>query len=169
MKKFVVSLAILVSVMFCSVLSGCGVVPAAWVKLDMSGYVVYTSNMYSSGGDHIYLYNTKEEAEADRYKAAYLMSIVFYPRILGADILVDGKNTTTIVDISGAYSMQITINKTKSLYDANKKIYLNGVELQPATRDDYDVLLFLYFNNFTLVRGNPGGQANGFINMIKYE
>ena len=81
MKKFLLCLSVMFSIMFCVILSGCGVVPAAWVTLDMEGYVIYTSHMYPSGGNHIYLYASEEEASADTYRSDYLMYVVFYPRI----------------------------------------------------------------------------------------
>ena len=153
---------------FC--LTGCfggGVVPCAWVKLDMEGYIVYTSNMYSSGGDHIYLYENEEEASDDTYHSNYELSVVFYPRIMGADT-VDGERTTT-VDISSYYSMNIYINKSKSVYSASKKIYLNDQELAYSQIDDLETLLCLTFENFTFVRGNPNGHINGFVNKLEYK
>lgn len=171
MKKkifsFIAFAVSLLSLALC--LSGCfeSVVPAAWVKLDMEGYVYYTANMYASGGDHIYLYETEAEAEADTYHTDYSIAVVFYPRILGADT-IEGERTTT-VDISSNYSMNIYINKSKSVYSATKKVYLNDQEL-PATRtDDLEYLLCLSFENFTFVRGNPNGQFNEFINKLEYK
>lgn len=170
-KKILNSLITLVCIFsFCFCLTGCfgeSVVPCAWVKLDMDGYIVYTANMYASGGDHIYLYETEEEAAEDRYHANYLVSVVFYPRILGADT-IEGIKTTT-VDISSNYSMTIYVNKTRSAYSAEKKVYLNDEEITSSQVDDLDVLLCMTFDNFTLVRGNPGGRMNNFVNKIEYK
>ena len=161
-----------VLVITCVLLSGSliaceNVVPGAWVKLDMDGYVVYTSNMYASGGDHVYLYDDEETAKDDKHHANYNMAIVFFPRILGADTINDER--TTIVDISSWYSMTIYINKGKEIYEEGKKIYLNDEELTASHVDDLDVLLCLTFEDFTFLRGNPNGQLNNVINRIEYK
>ena len=148
-------------------LSGCGVVPCAWVSLDMEGYVYYSSDMYANVRSHIYLYESKAVAEAD--SDDYMMTITFSTRILGADNMVDGIYTTTTVDISSPCSMYVNIYKNKAVFEENKKIYLNGVEL--VASDIYnDTNLRRYtFDNIALTRGNPNGQVNGVINMIEYK
>ena len=170
MKNKVLSIiCALICMMTCSAcLTGCGmVVPCAWVKLDMDGYIVYTANMYASGGDHIYLYESEEDAADDRYHAAFSIAIVFYPRILGADT-VDGERTTT-VDVSSWYSMTVYINKNKSVYASSKKVYLNGEVLTPTNTSDLESLLCLNFEGFSFVRGNTDGSFNGYVNSIVYD
>ena len=143
------------------------VVPCAWVKLDMEGYVYYSSNMYASGGHHVYLYENQEASAADTYRAGYMMAITFYPRILGADT-IEGVRTTT-VDISRWYSMTVYISKSSSIYDEGKHIYLNGEVLEASQTDDLSSLLCLSFEDFSFVRGNPGGTLNNFVNVIEYK
>ena len=147
-------------------LSGCfgSVVPCAWVKLDMVGYIYYTSYVY---GDHIYLYENEENFSNDKYHADYELCVHFFPRILGADTVDDVRTTT--VDISKNYSMIIYIIKDKPLYSTEKNIYLNGEKLIPVQIDDLDTLLCLTFENFTLVRGNPNGSFNNYVNTIEYK
>lgn len=170
MKKKFFSVAIaLVCILVCGVcLSGCifeSVVPCAWVRLDMEGYIYYSATVY--GGDHICYYENAEDAENDRYHANCSITVTFFPRILGADT-VDGVRTTT-VDISRSYSMMVYVYKNKSIYSAEKKIYLNGQELQYSNVNDLENLVCYTFDNFTFVRGNPNGQANGFVNTIEYK
>lgn len=152
---------------FAICLTSCGVVPCAWVKLDMEGYVIYTTHMYSSGGEHIYLYESEEMAEDDTYHSNYMIAISFYPRILGPDT-IEGQRTTT-VDISSESEMHVYINKNTSIYSPTKKVYLNGTPLEPTRFDDLSNLLCLTYIDFGLVRGNPNGQINNFINTIEYK
>lgn len=149
--------------------SGCfgGVVPCAWVRLNMEGHIYYSSNMYASGGNHIYFYENDADAEGDTYFSNCALTIVFYPRILGADT-VNGVKTTT-VDISSDYSMTVNVYKGKSIFSDSKKVYLNGEELQPSHSYESSVLLALTFNDFTLTRGNPNGHFNEFVNVIEYK
>ena len=164
--KGICAITVLVALMACLTACFGSVVPAAWVKLDMEGHVVYTANMYPSSGDHIYLYESEQDAADDTYHADYALAITFYPRILGADT-VNGERTT-IVDISSYCTMTVYINKTKSVYAADKNIYLNGTKLVADLTNDFDTLLCLSFEHFTLERGNPGGRENGIINRIEY-
>ena len=142
------------------------VVPCAWVRLDMDGSVVYTSDTYAVVGAHVYFYENEDEMTADENRTNYDLSITFYPRILGKDT-VGGEKTTT-VDISSDCSMTVYINKTKEFYSENKKIYLNGSEITPKKRDDFDALLCLYFEDVAFIRGNPNGKLNGEVNVIQY-
>lgn len=167
-RKSFFAFAIIMLIIACaSMLSGCfGVTPCAWVALDMEGYKYYSSNAYTSGGDHIYLYENEEVAQNDTYHTDCLISIGFYPRILGADT-IDGLRTTT-VDISGWYEMKVTI-KTE-LYSESKHIYLNDNQLTPNNfYDGGEYFKILSFENFGLVRGNPGGHLNNFVNKIEYK
>lgn len=160
---FVISLFACVVIMSSCIFDS--VVPCAWVKLDMEGYIYYSSNMYASGGDHIRLYESEEHA--NQQYANPLLSIVFYPRICGA-MDIDGVRTTT-VDISSNYSMTIYVTKTESAYSPEKKIYLNGEQLEPSNVDDLDTLYCMTFEDFTFVRGNPNGHLNNFVNTIEYK
>ena len=177
MKKKVlnfVALAVsMLSIALC--LSGCifdSVVPVAWVKLDMEGYVYYTANMYASGGNHIELYES--QAEFEEMFPQTLIEITFYPRILGADDIEDvGRVTTVDVSRPNQVSMQVVINKLpeNSLYSPSKGVYLNGQLLVSNPEYDYssDAIVSWMFDNVPLVRGNPNGQFNNFINMLEYK
>lgn len=167
MKKFFCFALLLLT---CGIfLTGCfgSVVPCAWVRLDMDGYIYYSSNVYASGGDHIYLYETEEDAEGDKHHVNCILSVVFYPRILGADT-VNGVRTTT-VDVSAGYSMTVNVYKKKSLYSADKKVYLNGEQIEASNTYDSEYLRCLTFENFTLTRGNPNGHFNEIVNVIEYK
>jgi len=147
--------------------AGCGsVVPCAWVKLDMEGYIAYTSYAYPGHG-HILLYENEDDSKNDTYTTNYAINIEFLPRILGADTVNGIK--TTIVDISSYSEMAVYINKNKSVYDSDKKIYLNDKALTPTLTNNFDTLLCLTFDNLALTRGNPGGKFNEFINVIEYK
>ena len=177
MKKRIfnfVALAVsLLSLTLC--LSGCifdNVVPCAWVKLDMEGYVYYRANMYASGGNHIELYESQEEF--DSMFPQTLIEIVFYPRILGAyDTEDEGRVTTVDVSRPNQVSMTVIINKLpeNSLYSPSKKVYLNGELLVSNPEYDYnsDAIVSWMFDNVPLVRGNPNGQFNEFINKLEYK
>ena len=68
--------------------------------------------------------------------------------------------------------MKVCINKNKSIYGQDKKIYLNDTALEPASKrgeEPSSSLLFLDYEGFTLVRGNPDGHINDFVNKLKYE
>ena len=170
MKKkilsFIFAFALVVSGCLC--FSSCGVVPCAWVKLDMEGYVYYSSDMYGTTADHIYLYESQEIAASDTHRVQYLLSINFYPRILGADTVNDERTTTVDISKKG-YSMHVTIDKDE-MYSPEKKLYLNDVALEPTTSNiDGAYLVFFTYENFTFVRGNPGGRLNGKVNKIEYK
>ena len=148
---------------------GCGgsVVPCAWVEFKSDLLVVYTSNMYASGGEHIYLYESEELAQNDKYHTEQSLSVTFYPRILGADT-VDGRKTT-IVDISKYSDMTVYVYKDKTLYSPEKSIYLNGSKLTPTNVNDLDLIYALHFEDVPLERGNPNGSINGKVNVIEYK
>ena len=144
------------------------VVPAAWVYLKMdSGYTIYTTNMYSSGGDHIYYFENEEDA-TDKNNS--VLQITFYPRILGPEeIEIDGVNQrTTLVDMSGNVDFKVYVIKSSSVYSAEKSVYLNGSKLTASSTYNSDVLLALTFENVNLIRGNPNGQRNNAVNFIEY-
>ena len=154
---------------FCGVsLTACGVVPCAWIKLDMEGYVYYSTYMYPGSHAHIVYYESKEIADADTYETQYLLKITFFPRILGpAD--VDGERMTT-VDVGQKYcEMQVEINKQNGYFDENKKVYLNGAALTASRTYDCEYFVQYSFENFKPVRGNPNGHFNNFINKIEYK
>lgn len=139
------------------------VVPAAWVSVNTEGgYFRYTTDMYGSASAHIYCYDD-EELQNKAFE------ITFSPRILGPEE-VEGKKTT-LVDVSGKYAMYITIYKASSIYSETKSFYLNGAEtpLVPTKTDDYETLVYMEFNDFGLVRGNPNGKINGVINTLEYK
>lgn len=167
-KSKVVLATILLAVILTTCLSACfeRVVPCAWVALDADGYVVYTSNMYASGGEHIYLYDNERDAQNDTAHARCAMSITFYPRIMGVDT-VDGYETT-IVDISQKASMVAYIYKQHGIYSADKSFYINGIKLKSSSSIEYDIVVCYTFDNLPLERGNPGGKENGKINRIEY-
>ncbi|MBP5466842.1 MAG: hypothetical protein J6Y43_04710, partial [Clostridia bacterium] len=119
------------------------------------------------GGGHIYLYENQEDAEDDKYHSNCALTVTFYPRIMGADT-VDGVRTTTVDMANGNYAMNIYVYKNKSVYSPEKKVYLNGEELVASYEDDLEYLVALTFNDFVLVRGNPNGHINGFINVLEY-
>lgn len=167
-RKIFFALAFIMLVAACaSMLSGCfGVVPCAWVTLDMEGYVRYSTDMYGSVNGHICLWEDAETAQNDTYNANYLLKIQFYPRILGPDSINDTQTTT--VDISGEYEMIVTINA--SIYSDSKHVYLNGEQLTPSSSYDGSVYFKQFtYSNFGLVRGNPNGHINNFINTIEYK
>ncbi len=168
MKKILLIFSLLSTLALSISLYGClGYVKCAWVALDMDGYILYTTNMYSSGGNHIYLYESEEDALDDHYHAAYMLSIVFYPRIMGPDT-INGIKTTT-VDIGSKYTMDVHINKNSSIYAQEKLVYLNDEALTYTNKYDYDTLLCLSFENFKFVQGNPKGKINNFINLVAYK
>ena len=149
--------------------SGCGVVPAAWVELKMdSGYVQYTSYMYPTSHNHINYFASEEDASDD---SKIIFSITFFPRILGPEVTeIDGvKTRRTVVDVSKYVDATIYIYKNHPAYDASKEIYLNGQKVTPTTKNEYDNLTALNFEDFPLIRGNPGGQFNNKINIIEYK
>lgn len=162
---FIGSFMIVACCCFC--FSAC-VAPTAWVKLDMEGYVYHTTQMYASNIQHIYLYNSEAESVADAdSRVNYLLAIEFFPRILGTEV-VNGEKTT-LVDIASGADMQVTINKSASLFSTSKKIYLNDVALEPTSIQDLSTLYALTFKNVSLTRGNPNGKINGFVNKIQYK
>ena len=156
----------LICLVACSVvLSACGsVVPCAWVRFESDGLVYYTSDMYGQTGDHIYIYETQEDADAKDYA----ITVRFDPRILGLDTMNDVKTQT--VDISKWHDMTVIIYKSKTdTYSSSKKVYLNGTALTPSTTSDLDSLVSYTFKNVNLVRGNPNGKINGYVNVIEYK
>ena len=171
MKKrfFNISLCFCFALIICFALSGCGVTPCAWVKLDMEGYVYITSYVYAGHG-HIYLYEDEETFQADEYHTDYKIMIEFYPRCLSHD--VDDWDVA-LVDIGDRYySMQVYINKSNLPNYNNMKMYLNDTALTPTTiygAEEDNPLYGLYYENFTFVRGNPNGQENGFVNKLVYK
>lgn len=156
---------------FCGVsLTACGVVPCAWIKLDMEGYVYYSTYMYPGSNAHISYYESEEayEEEQTSFTETYLLKITFFPRILGPGEF-DGEKVTT-VDVGDKYCrMEVTINKQNGYYDANKKVYLNDEALTPTDTYDCEYFVQYGFDNFKPVRGNPNGQFNHFINKIAYK
>ncbi len=166
-KTVPVLISVVLLLLFAVSFSACEpVIPGAWVSLDMDGYVVYTANMYSSGGEHIYLYASEEDCREDAYHSRYLLAVSFYPRILGPDTLDDKR--TTIVDVSGEYEMHVALNKSASIYSETKKVYLNGTALAEYKDTNYDSMRFKEYRNFGLIRGNPDGKINGVINVLQY-
>ena len=166
MKRFLLTLSI-TTVLLCAILFfGCfnKVTPCAWVTFESEGYVYYSTSMYGTGRDHIYLYENESDAEKSGTEA---LSVVFEPRILGPEE-VNGKKAT-LVDISTTYSMRVYINKKRAIYSPDKSIYLNGEKLTPTRVDDGEILLCLKYEGFTLERGNPNGKLNGKINILEYK
>ena len=155
----------LICLVTCSIcLAACGkVVPCAWVKFNTEGTVVYTSDMYGQTGEHIYIYETQEDLDANNYA----ITVKFQPRILGVDT-VDGVKTTT-VDIGDWHDMTVTIYKSSSYYDADKHVYLNNTQLTPTNTSNLTNLVAYTFKNVNLVRGNPNGKINGYVNVIEYK
>ncbi|MBQ7467223.1 MAG: hypothetical protein IJS74_04075 [Clostridia bacterium] len=151
--------------------AGCAsVVPGAWTKLKVDGgLVVYTANMYSSGGPAIVYYENPDDATGDRYYVNCAISISFYPRIMGKDER-NGENTT-IVDLSEKQAMSFSVSKTSEIYSPDKSVYLNGEKLTPETNgsSDGEYLKIMFFDNLKLKRGNPGGHENNVINVIEYK
>ena len=180
MKKKLLNIAFaLAFIVTCGIcFASCGVVAAAWVTLDMDGFVRYTTEMYP-GRYHIMLYDSKETFDNDTYRTDYLLAITFYPRILGPDFSEtaneDGSVDRTVVDISGYCDMEVVIPIDSAIYSANKKVYINGEALTPTSTNGLDgedaVLVSYMFKNIKpkLVRGNPGGRANGVLNKIEYK
>ena len=172
MKKILLG-AISIIFVFASILcfTGCeNVVPGAWTRLKVDeGLVVYTANMYASGGPAIVYYENPDDAGNDKYYTKCAIQIEFYPRILGKDER-DGVDTT-IVDVSQKQYMTFAVSKSSAIYAAEKSVYLNGVKLtpEPATLSDSEVLLIMHFENLNLQRGNPGGHENNVINVIEYK
>ena len=171
MKKKILSIAFAMAFMitcsFC--LASCGVVPCAWVKLDMEGYVIYTTHMSPAYG-HIFLYENEEAAQNDTYSSNYELEIDFDPRILGPDVSVPIEERTTTVDLSKGYcEMKVYIRKAGNTYGAEKHVYLNGEALTPTSTYDSESLLILDFEDINLLRGNPGGHRNDIINIIEYK
>ena len=161
-------LAVFVTVVLACSLVACdgGVVPCAWVTLDAEGYVVYTSYVYATSHGHIQLWESEEDANA-QFGTEFIM-ITFYPRAMGSETVNDVR--TILVDIGDNYlMMSVSINKTKASYDPNKRLYLNGELLTPTRVNDLDTLLFWEFESPKLVRGNPGGRANGYVNHLEYK
>lgn len=143
-----------------------GVVPVAWVALDADGYIVYTSYMYATSHGHIQWWESEEDANA-QFGTEFIM-ITFYPRACGADTVNDVR--TILVDVGDSYlMMSVSINKGKASYDPNKHLYLNGEMLTPTRINDLDTMLFWEFESPKLVRGNPGGRSNGYVNHLEYK
>lgn len=166
MKKRLFILFFALILVVCSVFAftACNkVTPCAWVAFGNEGYIYYTADMY---GDHIIYYEDEADAEGDTYHANYAISISFIPRILGKSER-NGVVCTT-VEVTNNNSMTVYINKTKSIYDSNKKIYLNGIALTPSKTNDNNPLLCLTFD-INLERGNPGGKENDKLNIIEYK
>ena len=166
MKKrlFIIFIAAIFVVSCALACTACNkVTPCAWVAFGNEGYIYYTADMY---GDHIIYYEDETDAEGDTYHANYAISISFIPRILGKSER-NGVVCTT-VEVSKHNSMTVYINKGKSTYDPNKKVYLNGTALTPSRTNDNNPLLCLTFD-ISLERGNPGGKENDKLNIIEYK
>lgn len=163
MKKrgILLSLVLAVIVVLPVMFVGCGTTAGAWVALKSEGYVVYTSYKYPTSHSHIVLWESKEKAQESF--ATPSLEITFYPGILAPDE-VNGEKTT-VVDLSGRYhDMQVYVDKSSSIYDANKSIYLNGKKLTPTYTNDLDNLLSLMFENFEISKGTSDN-----INYIEYK
>ena len=165
--RILLTLAITLACITC--LTGCGVVPSAWVyfKID-SGYTIYTNNMYPDAGSHVYHFAS--QGDADDYSKADI-EISFYPRIMGPEtVKVDGHDQdATIVDISDYVDIHIKIKKSAAIYSSDKGIYLNGNLLSPDQSTGSSTSLYLLFENVALERGNPNGHINGVVNCIEYK
>ena len=166
-KKTKKMFAVLITLIICLCsfnLAACeNVVPAAWISVKTEGgYFRYTTDMYGNASAHVYCYDD-EELQNKAFE------ITFSPRILGPEE-VEGKKTT-LVDVSDKYAMYITIYKASSIYSETKTFYLNDSEtsLTPTKTDDYETLVYMEFNDFGLVRGNPNGKINGVINTLEYK
>ena len=163
--KFYLISALVFAVIFIFNLTACETVaPAAWVRLEAGdGKVYYSTDMYGYNSAHISYYENEEDTRA-------VIEISFSPRILGPDE-VDGVKTT-LVDVARFYAMYITVYKNNDTYSPDKAFYLNGAEtpLEPTRSDDtYSSFVTFEFENFGLVRGNPGGRINGVVNVIEYK
>ena len=168
MKKHFFSLSLCLCFALCIsfVLSGCGVTPCAWVKLDMEGYVYVTSYVYPGHG-HILLYEDQTTCEEDTHRTNYKIMIEFFPRCLSHD--VDDWDVA-LVDVGDKYcEMHVAINKTAYPDYATRKMFMNGTELTPSAVQDESSLYFLTYNNFSPVRGNPNGQRNDVVNILEYK
>lgn len=169
MRKILSMFIFVAFTLICSLIFvGCdfGVVPGAWIKFKVDGgRVVYTSNMYASGGPAILYYENSEVVVDEEYA----ISISFYPRIMGKDER-NGEDTT-IVDMSEKQAMKISVRKTSLVYSPEKSIYLNGEKLTPESNgtSESEYLKIMFFDNLEFKRGNPGGHENNIVNVIEYK
>ena len=146
-----------------SFFAGCGVTKGAWVEFQSEYHVYYTSYMYPTANAHICVYENEEHGEFE----TPMLTITFYPRILGPDT-IDGKKTT-IVDVSGRYyEMHVDIVKSSIIYSPEKSIYLNGTKLEGKIHD-LDTMIFFTYEDFGLICGNSSGSISGFVNVIEYK
>lgn len=175
MKKKIFSLLLcFITALVCPLsLSACeSVAPGAWVTLKTDGgYVYYTSYMYNTSHGHIVYYASEEDSEKAADKTNFgsfdIITITFSPRILGPE--VRGETKTTIVDVKSWYEMDVSVNKSHESYSANKKMYLNGMELEPYDTFDSEYLTIWHYKDFGLIRGNPNGRINDVINVLEYK
>ena len=161
-KKFLfLSLILAVLVSIPAFLTGCGT-KCAWVALKVdSGYVYYTSYKYPTSHSHIVLWESEEEAQEEYANPS--MEITFYPCIMGPDTINEEK--ATIVDLSQRYhDMEVAIYKDSSIYDTSKSVYLNGKKLTPTRTNDYDNMIFFWFENYEISAGTSDN-----INYIEYK
>ena len=162
---------LLVFVLCCTMLSGCFVTPAAWVRLKMdTGYIWYSAYMYASGGAHIYYYESEEEYNKGKNGDSKI-EVEFFPRILGAeDVEIDGETVrTTLVDVSRYSDMRFIVTKNSEVYSANKHVYINGEIVEPTSTFDSEYIVIYTFEDMSLVRGNPMGRRNNVVNVIEYK
>ena len=175
LKRCLIISLMAVLVVPCFLFTGCGVVPTAWVYLKTSGgYVAYTGDQYGNYNAHIYYYEDEADYTAGNTGNSDLY-IYFRPRIMGVDTekKVDGviKKTTT-VDISSWADMDVYIKTSSAIYDAAKKIYINGVEMEEAegtSRSGSLAHIRIINLQNKLTRGNPGGHENEVVNIIEYK
>ena len=173
-KKCLIISLLAILVAPCFLLSACGnVVPTAWVyfKAD-TGYVTYGSDMYGVTRAHIYYYENEADATDTDNSVLY---IYFSPRIMGVDTekKVDGvEMRTTTVDITSWADMDVYIKTSSAIYDAAKKIYINGVAMEEAegtSRSGSLAHIRIINLQNKLTRGNPDGHENDVVNVIEYK
>ena len=180
-KKIIISLVLLFAIVCSTMISGClfdSVVPVAFVKLKTEGTQVtrYTADMASSY-PHILLFESESDIpnpdnydQPLDYKMACENSCMLYisfKRNMGKDTIND--EDVLVCDIDKWYDMSVYIKKSSTIYNANKDIYLNGQKLTPDYKYDGEYHVSLRFDDFGLVRGNPNGRINNFVNLIEYK
>lgn len=185
MKKLLNLFLLILIISFTTILFSCGlsVTPFAYVtfKLNDNQIAYHDSSMY---GTHIYIFedqNKMPDGTLDKYKdnhAGFLvdcdsnaMATISFNSILGVEN-VDGVRCT-LVNLESWYYVQLTVKKDSVMYDANKSLYLNNTLLTKTDKYDniYDAdgLVKFHFENCNLVRSNPNGKINNYVNLLEYK
>ena len=168
MKKSITLLTVFAS-LFLSACKGNGkeVTPVAYTRFISSGtqYVYYSSDAYY---EQIKVYKDEDE-----FNAQYgIVDIIFnFERCLGSDVLEDGYRYTLVDITDNKEDIIVSIYKTSSIYDAEKKIYLNGTALTPVRVDEDTTLLTFIYNDITsFIRTNPNGEIDETkVNTLEYK